>query len=262
MPPLDPQLRSAIDAYFGAMNARDEAAFAAGLAEDITFFGSMAGVRIQGLDAVRGMFQALGERFPGLRQEPGRSFGPGPEVAVAVDITVDTDRGEGIWVFRFNGSGRIERVSALYDPRPFQIRRARADAEAGGEPPEPGSDSPERRVVETYFATFNSGDEEAHMGLFDPEVHFFGSLSRIDSAGLATIRGVHHGVRSSMGVQRLELTALYGRRQEVAALLSFTAGGAGPSAEGVWAFRINGKGLIDRLSTLWNPAFLRRTPGG
>jgi hypothetical protein len=259
MTPLDPQLRSAIDAYFEAMNARDEAAFASGLAEGIVFFGSMGGVRIQGVDAARGMFQALGERFPGLRQEPGRTFGPGPEVAVQVDLSVGEDRGEGIWIFRFDGRGRIERVSALYDPRPFQIKRARAGA--GGAPPEPGPDTPERRVVEAYFATFNSGDEEAHMRLFDPEVHFFGSLSRIDSAGLATVRGVHHAARASMGVQRLELTALHGRRQEVAALLRFTAGGAGPSAEGVWAFRINGKGLIERLSALWNPAFLPRRSG-
>ncbi len=263
MSKLDPHLRSVIDAYFGAMNSRNESAFTACLAKEIVFFGSMSGVQIKGIDALRGMFLALGDKFPDLMQNPLRTFGTGPEVAVLVDLAFGEDATQGMWIFRFDPAGRAERISALYDPQPFQIKKARGvlhpSLKSEEEDPPLALDPPLQAAMDQFFETFNAGDEDAHMSLFAPDVVYFGSMSGITSSGVATVRGVFRAAQTSMGVRRLTPLRTFGRRHELAVLLNFRPEDSeGPMAEGVWAFRFDEQALIARISLLWNPAFFTK----
>ena len=145
-------------------------------------------------------------------------------------------------------------------PHPERLKRVRGGTLPGVRLeeafPPAALDPAIQQTLDAYFTTFNAGDEEGHMHLFDPDVAFFGSMSRIDSFGHATVRGVFHAARTSMGVHHLSPAKTYGRRHELAVLVSFTAeDSAVPPAEGVWAFRFSEKALIDRLSVLWNPAY-------
>jgi hypothetical protein len=222
----------------------------------------MSGVPIHGVDALRGMYQALGSRFPGLRQEPGETWGSGPEVAVAVDIAFEGEAQPGMWIFRFDPAGRIQRVSALYDPRPIQLKGSPNPA-AGGPAwagvPGGDLDPVPRQALEAYFETYNAGDEEGHLALFHPEVAFHGSMTRLDTTGIATVRGVHRAAKETMKVSRLEPLRIFGRRQELAVLAAFAPGNPpGPAIRGVWAFRLDPAGRIDQLSVLWNTEGLSR----
>ncbi|MBK8727763.1 MAG: nuclear transport factor 2 family protein [Holophagaceae bacterium] len=266
MSPLDPQFQTRLDAFFRAYEGEDREALVACFAEDAVYFGSMMGVELKGREACRSLFEAASGAYPGLRLRPGRIFGTGPELAMLVDLRVGDDLLEGVFAFRFDAGGEIERLSVIFDPQPFQLKRARGGGPAGvplaeAFPPLP-LDAPVQQALESYVATFNAGDEEAHMALFDPEVRFFGSMSRIDSGGLSTVRGVFHAARSSMGVRRLTALRTYGRRKELALRLAFAAeDAAGPPAEGIWIFGLSDEGRIQRLSTLWTPTFLpRRAP--
>lgn len=263
MPSLDTRLRSVLDAYFEAVNARDEEGLKVLLSDQPTYFGSLAGVALAGRDALVGVFRAVAGRYADFRIAQGPTFGLGPEVAMTGTLTADGYVLPTCWVFRFDPAGGLERISTLFDPEPFL--RHRVGADPGGARPE-GADAPDaaaKRVLADYFETFNAGDEEAHLALFHPDVAFHGSMTRLDTSGLATIRGVHRAAKETMKVKRLDCLETFGRRTELAARVSFAPEGApGAPLEGVWALRLDARHRIDRISILWNPSALARLHQG
>ncbi len=262
----DPRIQTTIEAYFCAVSEGDEEAFAACLRPDILFFGSMGGTQLRGIDPLRGAFRALRERFPSLSQRAARTFGEGPEIAVLVDLSFGMDPGmQGLWIFRFDAEARVERLSALWDPQRVQLRKARWDLDPEVDFTTGSMDPALQSVMDNYFETFNQGDEGRHVSLYSPEVAYFGSVSRMTAAGIATMRGVFRGARESFGIRRLTPTHYFGRRQEVAVLVKIAGAGAGgpetPETEGVWGFRFDDHLRIERMSVLWNASdFLRRPP--
>ncbi len=263
MTTLDPMLRSVIDAYFAAVNARDEAALLGLLAPDPVYFGSLGGVTLTGRDPMVGLLRAVGGRYADFRQTPGPTYGIGPEVAMIGVLSADGFDVPVCWTFRFDADGRLARVSTLFDPDPFLRHRIGAGPEGPGAEASAQAEAPARQVLDAYFETFNAGDEEAHLRLFHPEVAFHGSMTRLDTTGLATVRGVHRAAKETMKVRRLDPQMTYGRRTELAARVSFSPEGhEGQPLEGVWALRLDPAGLIDRISILWNPSSLARPARG
>lgn len=259
MAALDAKHRSALDAYFDAVNRQDEAALLALLAAEPVYFGSLAGVALAGRDALVGVLRAVAGRYARFRVTPGPTYGLGPEVAMTGTLSADGYDLPTCWVFRFDASGSLERVSTLFDPEPFLRHRVGADPSGPRPAGADGAEAAARRVLKDYFETFNSGDEEAHLALFHADVAFHGSMTRLDTGGLATIRGVHRAAKEAMGVRRLELLEAYGRRTELAARVAFAPEGhAGPPIEGIWALRLDAENRIDRISILWNPEALAR----
>lgn len=263
MTPLDPMFRSVLDAYFAAVNARDEAALRAVLSDEPQYFGSLGAVALSGRDPLVGVLRAVGGRYPDFRQTPGPTYGLGPEVAMIGVLTADGFDLPACWTFRVDAASRLARISTLFDPDPFLRHRI------GVGPEDPEDEAPaqsggrERQVLDAYFETFNAGDEEAHLRLFHPEAAFHGSMTRLDTTGLATIRGVHRAAKETMKVMRLDPLMTYGRRTELAVRVAFSPEGhAGQPLEGVWALRLDAAGLIDRISILWNPSSLARPARG
>ncbi|MFN8010771.1 MAG: nuclear transport factor 2 family protein [Holophagaceae bacterium] len=259
MTTLDPMFRSVLDAYFAAVNARDEVAMMGLLAPEPVYFGSLGGVTLSGRDPLVGVLRAVGGRWADFRQTPGPTYGHGPEVAMIGVLSADGYEMPTCWVFRFDPAGRLARVSTLFDPEPFLRHRVGADPLGPRVEDAAGPAAAALAVLDAYFETFNAGDEEAHLRLFHPEAAFHGSMTRLDTTGLATIRGVHRAAKETMKVDRLEVRMTYGRRTELAARVAFSPQGhEGQPLEGVWALRLDPAGLIERISILWNPSTLAR----
>lgn len=259
MAELDAQIRSVLDRYVEVVNARDEEGLRSLLSKEPAYFGSLGGVSLRGRDPLIGVLQAIDGRYADFRITPGTLFGVGPEVAMAGLLHADGFPVPACTLFRLDPEGRLERISTLFDPEPFLRHRVGADA-AAERPEDPaGPDAAARRVLDAYFETFNAGDEEAHLALFHPEVAFHGSMTRLDTTGLATVRGVHRAAKETMKVHRLEPRQVFGRRTELAARVAFAPEGTpGPPIEGIWAVRLDARNLIDRISILWNPSTLAR----
>ena len=89
MTTLDPMFRSVLDAYFAAVNARDEVAMMGLLAPEPVYFGSLGGVTLSGRDPLVGVLRAVGGRWADFRQTPGPTYGHGPEVAMIGVLSAD-----------------------------------------------------------------------------------------------------------------------------------------------------------------------------
>ncbi len=258
---LDSHLQATIDTYFRAVSCGDEETFAACLAPEVLFSGSLSAVQGRGHDALRGAYRTLRSHYPDLRQEPYQTFGVGPEVAVLVDLYFDENSRAGhggIWLFHFDSKGRVERLTELWDAQPMLLQGHRFQAAADLAPAQ--VEAQILAVLKAYFQTFNAGDEEAHMALFSPEVAYYGSVSRIASAGTATVRGIFRSARDTVGIRRLIPLQVLGRRDQLAVLLTMDKeDAAGSTDQGVWVFRFDDRDRIDGLSVLWNPgAFVGR----
>lgn len=261
MAELDARIRAVLDRYVEVVNTRDEEGLRGLLSAEPVYFGSLAGVALTGRDPLLGVLRAVGGHYADFRMAGGPTFGLGPEVAMTGTLTVDGFAVPTCWVFRLDAAGLLERVSTLFDPGPFLNHRIGADPDPGRSGDSTGPEAEARRVLDAYFETFNAGDEEAHLRLFHPDVAFHGSMTRLDTTGIATIRGVHRAAKETMKVLRLDPRRCFGRRTELAALVAFAPEGTtGPPIEGVWAVRLDAGHRIDRISILWNPAALARPP--
>lgn len=237
---MEPKIQSRVETFFQTFGAGREEAHRALWASAPTVSG------------------ALGETSGVGRLEPLRYFGDTPEVAALASFQGEGGHPsqEGILIFRFNEEGLLERLAAHWDPGSF--------LDAGG-PPAP-SDSlatkdPRVQVtLNSYFDSFNAGNEDEHYASAHPDMVFFGSLSRVQSQGLAASRGIFGAVRNSLGIRIITPKRYFGDWPEVSVLLALSRENGAGKVEAVFSFRFDDSGRVLGLSALWNPLpFLKRT---
>lgn len=111
--------------------------------------------------------------------------------------------------------------------------------------------------IETYFRTINTGNEAAHVALYDPKVTFFGSVSGLEDSGLATIRAIFRTALSTYGVRGVVPRKTFGLWPEFAVVVEFL-GGSDPEpkvlSDGVWYMVLNEAGKVRKVSLLWDGA--------
>lgn len=247
---MDPAIQATFEACLDAVRRGDAAGFAARFTPEAEGFCSLAGA-VAGAGAFGGALEAARQRLPDLEVAPVRTYGEGPELAARLRLGAGGRDGEGVWAFRFDPAGRIERLVCLWDPaellpaEPATLPPAAAEAVAG------------------YFRTYNAGDEDAHMALLSPELVYFGAVSRMTAEGLETARGIFRSARTRMGLKRFEALRIFGTGPHLAVRVAIHGEGpAGPTEEGIWAFRLDARGRFDRVSILWNPGTFLTWPGG
>lgn len=238
---MDPAIRATFDACLAAVRNGDGAAFQDCFREDAKGFSSLAG-ELKSPAAFRAALMGLNGRVPEVALEPVRTYGEGPEMAARMRIASRGREGEGVFGFRFDASGRIERLIALWDPA--QV--------LGGTPARLSSTV--EASVQAYFRTYNDDDEDAHMALISPQLVYFGSVSRMTVEGIETARGIFRSAHDRMGLKRFEPTRIFHTGPHLAAVARIHGPGAGgPTEEGVWMFRLDDQGRFDHVSVLWNP---------
>ena len=238
---LDPALQATFQSCLNAVRGGDIAAFESCFREGAEGYASLAGA-LHGAPAFGAALKALNERLPGLALEPMRTYGEGPEMAARMRLARDGKEAEGIFAFRFDPEGRIERLVALWEPGEL-LGRASGVLEPAA-----------RASVEAYFRTYNEDDEDAHMALVSPAVVYFGAVSRMTADGIETARGIFRTAHARMGLKRLDPLRVFGTGHHLAVLVRIHGAGAGgPTEEGVWVFRLDAQRRFDRVSVLWNP---------
>jgi hypothetical protein len=252
---MDPKTRSKLDAYFHTFNTDDDVAHQALWAPDMAFFGSLIKATVQGPGSTKGVFKAVRDGMGMRRMRPIRWFGDAPQVGVLT--TFEGVRGEpsqeGALLFKFDGQGLIERLAAHWDPGAFLKAKERP-----GEPMPPRvaleeKDPRVKATLNTYFRTFNDGDEAQHYSVVHPDMVFFGSLSHVETEGLASAKGVFRSVRESLGIRTFEAKRYFGDYPEVTVLLDLCREAGRGKAEAMMTFRFNEAGLVTRITVLWNP---------
>ena len=238
---LDPAIQATFESCLEAVRKGDLATFESCFQDGAEGYTSLAG-ELRGPRAFREALRSLNERLPGLRLEPVRTYGEGPEMVARMRLLQGGKEAEGIFAFRFGPDGRIERLVVVWEPANLlDVAPGRLDPAV-------------KRVVETYFRTYNEDDEEAHMALASPSLVYFGAVSRITAEGLATARGIFRGAHDRMGLKRLDIIRIIGTAPHLAVLVRIHGKGpGGPTEEGVWVFRLDGDNRFDRVSVLWNP---------
>lgn len=114
------------------------------------------------------------------------------------------------------------------------------------------------KVLETYFRTFNSGDEAGHRALWGPEMTYFGSSLRTTVQGLASLQGVWSAIREGIGIKTITPQRYFGDAPELAALVRFGGVDGHPSQNAVMVFRFDADLLLKRIGVHWDPvSFLR-----
>lgn len=235
-----------------AANAGDETAYLACLDPEAVFFGGISGTEQAGHPAILGAFRAGQDLLQRPRFTALRYHGDDREGALAMRYTAAGGSGaalEGLWHLRFGEGGRITRLSLLWNPLALL-----ADPPTG----QTLSVSPEvQAVLDAYFATFNAGQDAAHLGLMNPEGVFWGSGSAIQAYAGLEGPSILRAARSLFGIARMSPGTGYGKGLAVGieGQLHHQDGRLAPCA---WVFRLGEDLQLRRLSVLWRPVeFLR-----
>ncbi|HJW33728.1 MAG TPA: nuclear transport factor 2 family protein [Holophagaceae bacterium] len=242
--PLPPQ----VQACLAAIESENPAGFRACFAPQARFFGTWISTEIQGLDYIQWAFRAALEVMPGLRVVPLETHGDDVELGVSAQMILRDGRTtEGLWVFKLDAEGRIDRLAVLWDPATLL----------------PGHDStptlptvlPDavRAPLEAALEAFNHGDEERLVALLSPTGRYRGTLGKVETQGRAAARGVFRGIRYATGLDQVMAGRVVGRMPEVAFKVSMGISFTGASTEGWWVLRFTEGGAIQRMAVLWNP---------
>ena len=203
---LDPALRASFEACLDATRRGDASALEGFFREDAEGFDSLGGAA-HGARLVAQAFAGLKPRIPGLQLAPLRTYGEGPELVVRLRLSSGSRETEGIWAFRFDGGGRIERLVALYEPaRLLDV-------------PESALTRSQEDQVVAYFRTYNDDDEDGHMRLISPDLIYFGAVSRMTAEGIGTARGIFRSARDRMGLARFDPMKVFGAGPYAAVLV-------------------------------------------
>lgn len=252
---MDPKTRSTLDTYFRTYNTDEEAAHQALWAPEMAFFGSLIRAEVQGPGSTKGVFKAVRDGMGMRRLHPLRWFGDTPQVAVL--STFQGVRGhpsqEGVLLFKFDAQGLIERLAAHWDPGTFLKGKERPEAAILPRIELRDKDPRVQATLKTYFQTFNTGDEAQHYSVVHPDMIFFGSLSHMETEGLASAKGVFRSVRESLGIRTFEPQRYFGDYPEVTVLLDLCREAGQGKAEAMMTFRFDEIGRITRITVLWNP---------
>lgn len=257
---MDPHLKAVMDTYFRTFNEGDEAGNRALLAPTMVYFSSTVRTTIEGLTSFRGVWNAIREGVGIRRIEPLQWFGNAPELGALVSFQGQGGKPsvEAVMVFNLNPQCQITRIGVHWNPGTFL--RAK---EFPGEPVpsrEHLADKDPRvhQAIQTYCQTFDSGDEGTHATLLSPQISLFGSLSAMESSGLASALGIYRSARTSLGLERVIVRRCFGDWPEVSVLMSMVRGDGKPGADALFVFQFEESALIRRLAILWNPlSFLK-----
>ncbi|HJW09642.1 MAG TPA: hypothetical protein VJ483_08420 [Holophagaceae bacterium] len=235
---LDPRLRDSIEAYLRACEWAESEDLQRLLAPDVQTFDGHRGRWHEGIAAHQAALRAQAEERPGLQFRLLHTYGQGPEVVAKVSLGPE----EGLWAFRFREDGLLERITALHESK--------------GKDLAPGCDE----AIEAYFRTYNEDREDEHMALLNPDLVYFGSVSRLTAVGLPTARGIFRGARDIMGVHRIRRTRTFGQGRDAGVLIRLAkADPKAEEAEGALIFHFDKHAKVARLSVMWNPeGFLTR----
>ena len=246
---LDPAIHSAFNACLDAIRKGDAQAVAACFTEDAEINGSLMGPPRGAAGFAEAASKWL-DQLPGLRLEPLRTYGEGPELAAKMRLTWKDRVAESIWAFRFELSGKATRLTTLWEP-----------ADILGGSPALLRPTLEAQVV-AYYKTYNEDDEEAHVKLLSRDILYFGSVSRLTAEGVDTARGIFKSAHARMGLKHFDLERIYGTGPHLAAQVRMHGTNPGHAPEeGVWVFRVDEQDRFDRVSILWNPgSFLTMGP--
>ena len=112
--------------------------------------------------------------------------------------------------------------------------------------------------LDTYFRTFNAGDEAGHRAHWGSEMVYFGSSLRTTVQGLGSLQGVWKAIREGVGVRTITPISFFGNAPELAALVRFSGEGGESTAEASMAFQFDAFNLIKRIGVHWDPgSFLK-----
>ena len=109
-------------AYFRTHAARDEAAHLALFDPRVKYFGSVSGVRDEGITSYRGIFRGIAHQYRLNEVIPRRLLGSWPEYVVMVDLHFQLPGEElraleAVWRFVFAESGLIQELGIFWSPQ-------------------------------------------------------------------------------------------------------------------------------------------------
>lgn len=112
--------------------------------------------------------------------------------------------------------------------------------------------------LDSYFTSFNAGNEVAHKALWGPEMGYFGSSLRTTVHGIGSLQGVWKAIRDGVGIRRITPVRTFGTAPEFGVLVHFQGDGDEPAVNAVMVFQVDGANLIKRLGVHWDPgSFLK-----
>ncbi|MBX7220796.1 MAG: nuclear transport factor 2 family protein [Blastocatellia bacterium] len=116
-------LQQAVINYFAAVSALDVEAFVSSFAEDAAHFDPANSPGLHGTEAIRQFFLAISAGFETVHMQAESMFVVGAEVAVRWSATGQGKNGravqfEGIDVFTFQESGKIQKLVGYWNPAP------------------------------------------------------------------------------------------------------------------------------------------------
>lgn len=112
--------------------------------------------------------------------------------------------------------------------------------------------------LDSYFTSFNAGNEAMHKKLWGPHMAYFGSSLRTTVQGLGSLQGVWKAIRDGVGIRRITPVRTFGTPPEFGVLVHFQGEGNEPAVNGAMVFQVDEANLIKRLGVHWDPgSFLK-----
>jgi ketosteroid isomerase-like protein len=234
--------QATVDAYIAATRAGDADAYARCLAPDVLFFGSLTGVQLRGVSAVKGAFLAGGSILGFQFIQAFHVHGYGAEVALITPVQrpQDPEPLGFLTLLRMDDQARVKDIRLLWDPR-----RALLDTS-------PQHSFPIRSEVASFIQDFNEGNRSALLARVAPDVRYFGTIGGQHTHGPAAIEKVLDLARTSLGITRLVPLQRYGHGDHLGLLAEFHTHEEA-STLGVIGLVFSPEGLIQELSVLWDP---------
>lgn len=126
-PEAEDPFRATVEAYYRAQNQKDWDGLMEVFADQCSYGGTLAGLRLQGKESIRAVYGSVMSNFPGIQMRPTQDFhirGEGmvhwEGEALGPDQALRPIRG--ITYFSLNDRGHITHLRVFWDPRTLMAR--------------------------------------------------------------------------------------------------------------------------------------------
>lgn len=249
---VDSNLKTRVEAYYRAFNARDEQAYLACFHPEGAVGGTLTGAPIPGVGVQKAILRTASGSMGDLTMGAVALYQAQQEVAVEWEGDVRAASGarnpvQGISLFVFDEEERIRLSRVFWNPRALT-----------GQGPEHFStvDASHQRTIAAYFDRFNARDWDGIGRLFAEGGSFGGTLAGPGLRGEASLRGIYDSAVNRFPGIRMVPGQAYQAQDEVAVKWDGEAQGwdGGTRAiQGVSLFHFDAAGHIARYRIYWDP---------
>ncbi len=256
---VDPDLKSRVEAYYRAFNARDEKAYLACFHPEGAVGGTLTGKPLSGVGVQKAILRTASGSMGDLTMNAVSLFQAQQEVAVGWAGDVRNSSGtripvEGISLFAFDADSLIRLARVFWNPRPL----------TGTGPEDPSAVDPlHRQAIEAYFARFNARDWDALMGQFREGALAGGTLVGAGLRGGASLRAVYESAVARFPEIQMHPGRAYQAQDQVAVGWAGEArrwDGAPMAIQGISLFTFHPEGTIAAYRIYWDPRPLLQEP--